>query len=515
MRCDPLKSLINSKRELRAVRETKIFNTLTRQKEVLETREPNKICFYSCGPTVWNLIHIGNLRSAMVADLFYRYWKSLGYEVRYARNYTDVDDKIIKKASEEGEDPRSLSEKFIAEVEKDYREAGLLEPNFKPKVTEYLDSIIETIQGIVNSGVGYVQDGNVLFSVDRFKTYGKLSGKDVEQLEAGARVEVDMRKKNPLDFYLWKTAKEGELAWSSPWGEGRPGWHIECSSMIRSLFGDQIDVHHGGIDLIFPHHENEIAQSEACSSKHPFSRYWLHHEFVTVNEEKMSKSVGNVFLAREFLNKFGGEVARYMMLVPHYRSPIDFSENSVWTAIKSLIRIYEAKELAEGILKKTGSKANAAAAKASAFQKLAEDCREEMQKHFADDMATPAAIASFFDFIREFNKAVHSSAETEQFEIAKLFLSVVENPIGEILGLGFASVTESLQRLNQTLRQLKGEEVSNEDELLDSQIESLLQERQQARLDKNFKRADEIRDLLLKSHIEIKDTPNGAKWHRR
>lgn len=488
-----------------------IFNSLHRKKEKLETYKSGELKFYSCGPTVYNLIHVGNLRSALVSDLFFRYWKSIGYKVQYARNYTDVDDKIIKKANEEGKSSEEVSEFFIQEVEKDYRAAGIQEPTFKPKVTAHIESVIQTISKIIENSGAYVDGQDVIYSVDSFKNYGQLSGKNLDQLIAGSRVEVKGNKKNPLDFYLWKAAKPGEPSWKSPWGLGRPGWHIECSAMILDLLGPKIDVHHGGVDLVFPHHENEIAQSEAASHEHPFSRYWLHHEFVTVNEQKMSKSIGNVFQAREFLDRFGGELARYLMLSPHYRSPIDFSENSLRTALSSLERIYSAKKLAGDLVLAHSSVTEK---QDKAFDDLVSKFSEKIDLAYADDFHTPQVLSSFFELIREFNSCAYHLSAREQKYRAKVFIEQLDKHLGVVLGVGGLGASQALDHLHEISKKIEGlsTESVSEDRPTAEEIDALLQERVAARQNKDFARSDEIRDELSRRGVVVKDTPLGAKW---
>jgi len=490
------------------VEETFIFNTLSRKKEKLTPAHAGELRFYSCGPTVYNLIHIGNLRTAMVADMFVRYWKKSGYKVLYARNYTDVDDKIIKRAAEEACSISDLAEQYIKEVEKDYKRAGLLEPTYKPKVTETLDEITQLILDIVHAGHAYRVEGNVIFSVKSFQAYGDLSGKPLEKLMAGARVDVDKEKKDPLDFYLWKQSSKDEIGWESPWGKGRPGWHIECSAMIRKYLGDQIDVHHGGVDLIFPHHENEIAQSECGGSQHPFARYWVHNAFLTIKKEKMSKSIGNVFLAREFLDQFSGEMARYLMLTPHYRSPIDFSENSLWTAAKALERIYETKKLAQECIQ--GAKASSKPS--ASFQDLVTKTRSQMKAAYADDMHTPGVVAHFFDLIREYNKIAQQGSNEERRANAELFIECLQSEVVEVLGFGSESPETSLEGLSRIQKKIKGIDSSPQERLPAEKIETLIKEREQSRRQKDFQRADEIRNELASQGVELKDTAQGTKW---
>lgn len=381
-----------------SIRPIWLTNSLTGKKERLETLQPGKLTFYSCGPTVYNLIHIGNLRAALVADLFFKFFRRAGYDVQFVRNYTDVDDKIINRARQEAVSSEQIALKYITEVEKDYALAGLDEPTHKTTVTSHIPEIIRMIEKIIQNKKAYSVDGEVFFSVSDFPDYGKLSKRNLDELEVGARVEVNEKKRNPLDFSLWKPAKPGEPYWDSPWGKGRPGWHIECSAMASKWLGDRIDIHHGGEDLIFPHHENEIAQSESASCCSPFVKYWLHSAFLTISKEKMSKSLGNVFLARDFLSKYSGEVARYLLLSVHYRSVIDFGDEAIENALVGLQRIYEAKERAQKI---SGLKRAVADLRAEtmwgSFVVDCERARERVLDSLANDFSTPNYCRSFFN----------------------------------------------------------------------------------------------------------------------
>lgn len=489
----------------------RVTNSLGRKREVLETRTPGKLTMYSCGPTVYNLIHIGNLRAALVADLFFRVFRRAGYDVTYVRNYTDIDDKIIKRSLEEKITAKDVSEKYIQEVEKDYRLAGLLEPTHKTKATEFVPGMLKMIQKLIDRGHAYVVQGEVFYSVESFKTYGKLSGRNLEELQAGARVEVDVKKKNPMDFSLWKPAKPGEPSWESPWAAGRPGWHIECSVMATEIMGDCIDVHHGGPDLIFPHHENEIAQSEGATGHEPFSKYWLHNALITMSQEKMSKSLGNVVLARHFLEKYSTDVTRMMLLSVHYRSNLDFSEETIENTLTSLERLYEAKRRAQKLSKKRVAmpmpRAEGLWAEFVADVELA---RKEINDAIYNDFNTPGVLGAVFTLIRKFNRVLEEPQVEATPSVvlgADAFLKLLNEDLESILGVGGTDGETACEDLRR-IRALSGKIQPHE-------IEALIAERNQARKDKNFKRADEVRDELLAKNVEIKDGPSGTTWKYR
>ncbi len=496
-----------------SIRPIRLTNTLTGKKELLETLEPGKLSLYSCGPTVYNLIHIGNLRAAMVADMFFRLFRRAGYDVNFVRNYTDVDDKIITRARQEGTTSEDIARKYIAEVEKDYAVAGLLEPNHKTTVTTHMAEIISMIEKIIAHGQGYVVEGEVFFSVKDFPGYGKLSHRNIDELEAGARVEINEKKRNPLDFSLWKPAKPGEPFWESPWGRGRPGWHIECSAMASKWLGDRIDVHHGGEDLVFPHHENEIAQSEAACGKAPFVKYWLHSAFLTLSKEKMSKSIGNVFLARDFLTQYSGEIARYLLLSVHYRSIIDFGDESIENAMTGLTRIYEAKHKAKAL---AGAKRAVPDLRAESlwgdFVAECEKTREQILEAMANDFGTPEVLSAVFQLTREFNRiSVEPLAQATPSAVlgAQAFIGILENDLGDLMGLGRLDPEKALADLARVKAARSGGKISPE------QVEALIVERRNARAAKNFGRADEIRKELLEKGVEIKDGPQGTTWEYR
>ena len=499
----------------KAPREVRITNTMTGKKEPLVPIVPGKVSFYSCGPTVYGLIHIGNLRGGLVADMTYRYLQRAGYDVTYVRNYTDVDDKIIKKANEEGISPDDVAKKYTIEAERDYAMAGMVEPTHKPCVTTHIAEIITLIERIIANGMAYVApDGEVLFEINKFPGYGKLSHKQIDELVAGARVEVSDKKRNPLDFALWKPAKPGEPYWESPWGRGRPGWHIECSAMSSRWLGDRIDLHHGGEDLVFPHHENEIAQSEAAAGHGPFVKIWLHHAFLTLSKEKMSKSLGNVFSARDFLSTYGGEMARYLLLGVHYRTIIDFDEKLIENAMSSLTRIYEAKQKA---LELAGGKKSAADIRAESlwgsFVAECESVKREIDDHYANDFNTPGALASLFTLIRSFNRTLgepFAQATPSAVLGAQALLQVIEEDIGSVIGVGRLLPEKALKDLQGVQLKLSGKSAA--DRPADEQIAALIEQRAQAKAAKNFAEADRIRKELEAQGVVLKDSPQGTTW---
>ena len=465
----------------------KIYNTLTRQKEEFVPVHPGKVGMYVCGPTVYNYIHIGNARPMIIFDTVRRYFEYKGYEVNYVSNFTDVDDKIIKKANEEGVTATEIAERYIKECKQDMEALNIKPATHQPRATEEIGGMIKMIQTLIEKGHAYEVDGTVYFKTRSFKDYGKLSKKNIDDLEAGHReikVTGEEGKKDPLDFVLWKPKKEGEIAWDSPWGEGRPGWHIECSEMSKKYIGDTIDIHAGGEDLIFPHHENEIAQSEACNDE-KFANYWMHNGFLNINNKKMSKSAGNFFTVREIGEKYPLQVIRFFMLSAHYRTPLNFSDTLVESAKIGLDRILTAIDLCREMAAKeeTGSLSDAEKehfAKVEALVKKFEDAME-------DDFNTADAVSAIFEIVRESNSTVKDFSA----DYAKKVLKVLEDLCG-VLGI----------------------ETTKEEEILDEEIEKLIEERQAARKNKDFARADEIRDQLLEQGIVLKDTREGVKWSR-
>ncbi len=460
----------------------KIYNTMTRKKEEFVPIDENEIKMYVCGPTVYNYIHIGNARPAVVFDTMRRYMEYKGKNVKFVQNFTDVDDKIINKALDEGVSAREISEKYIGEYFRDAEALNLKKATVHPKVTENMDEIIAFVKALVEKGYAYEADGDVYYRTRRFGGYGRLSGQNIEDLEAGARISVGEKKEDPLDFALWKARKiDGEPAWESPWGFGRPGWHIECSAMSNKYLGETIDIHGGGQDLEFPHHENEIAQTEAYTGK-KFSNYWMHNAYITIDNEKMSKSKGNFFTVRDILKRYTGEEIRYFLLSGHYRSPINFSEELMTQSRNALGRMHNAKQNLEHLIR-NGSDLMTEAESAE-LEKLGK-YRDKFESAMEDDLNTADAISAVFELIRDINTAVKDGASKE-----------------------FAGgCMELLRELTSVLGILQDEE---EDGISD-EILALVEERQEARKTKNFARADEIRDILKSKGLAVEDTPQGPR----
>ena len=467
----------------------KIFNTLTRRKEEFVPLEEGKVKMYVCGPTVYNLIHIGNARPMIIFDTVRRYLEYKGYEVNYVSNFTDVDDKIIKKAIEEGVSAEEVSTRYIKECKKDMADMNVKPATTAPQATQEIQGMIDMIQTLIDKGYAYpAADGTVYFRVKKFKEYGKLSHKNLDDLQSGFRslkVSGEDQKEDPLDFVLWKPKKEGEPSWPSPWCDGRPGWHIECSVMSKKYLGEEIDIHAGGEDLIFPHHENEIAQSECCNGK-IFARYWMHNGFLNIDNRKMSKSLGNFRTVRQIGEQYDLQVLRFFMLNAHYRSPLNFSADLMEAAKNSLERILEA----AGKLK--DRKDNAAKESITGEElellKEAEGFVTKFEDAMDDDFNTADALAAIFELVKFANT------------------NVDENSSREFAG----GLYEELFKLSDVL----GLKIEKKEEIIDKEIEDLIQERQAARKAKDFKRADEIRDELLKKGIILKDTREGVKWQR-
>lgn len=461
----------------------KIYNTLTGKKEEFVPLEPGKVKMYVCGPTVYDYIHIGNARPYVIFDTIRRYMEYKGLDVNYVQNFTDVDDKIINKANKEGVDSTVISERYIKEALKDAEGLNVEPATKNPKVTEEMPEIIEMIQTLIDKGYAYEVNGSVFYDTKAFKDYGKLSGKNIDDLEAGARIEVDTQKKNPMDFVLWKPKKPGEPAWQSPWGEGRPGWHIECSVMAKKYLGDTIDIHAGGEDLIFPHHENEIAQSEAANGA-PFAKYWMHNGFINVDNEKMSKSKGNFFTLRDIVAEVPYDVVRFFILSGHYRSPINFSRELMQAAGNGLDRIKTCGKNLEFLLDK------AQGSMTGDEKQLAEQCdkfRAQFEAAMDDDFNTADAITAIFDLVKFANVNLNDGSSKELVEaVYKEFKSLCD-----ILGI----------KLEE-----KQAEVDVE------KIEALIAERTAAKKNKDYARADEIRAQLADMGIAIEDTRAGVRW---
>ncbi|MTV49502.1 cysteine--tRNA ligase [Heliobacillus mobilis] len=478
----------------------KVYNTLKREKETFVPLKAGKVGMYVCGPTTYDYIHLGNARPLVVFDTVRRYLEYTGYEVDYIQNFTDIDDKIINRANEVGEDPIQLAARFVEEYFQDAKALNVRPATVHPKVSTHMGDIIAMIRRLEEKGHAYEMEGDVYFSIPSFKDYGKLSGRSQEDMQAGARVEVDERKRHPMDFALWKKVKPGEPSWDSPWGKGRPGWHIECSAMSQKYLGDTFDIHGGGQDLIFPHHENEIAQSEACTSTAPMARYWLHNGFITVNQEKMSKSLGNFFTLRQILKKFSGDVVRFYLLSTHYRSPLDFDDTKLEAAQKGLQRLRTGRRLLEEALKDSARQSgnNRPAAQreklADQWTKTKNDFREAMD----DDFNTALALSLLFDLARETNAFLHGG-EGLGAEDLQLLRHVAEtfDQLSGVMGIELSETAEAA-----------------DDSLVDGLMDLLISLRAEARKKKDWATADKIRDGLKELAIIIEDTPQGARWKK-
>ncbi len=475
----------------------RVYNTMTAQKEEFRPLVPGKVGMYVCGVTVYDYCHIGHARANIVFDVIYRYLQFAGFETTYVRNYTDVDDKIINRANERHISSKDLAEEFITAFDQDMDALGLLRPTHEPRATEYIAEIIGICEKLIDKGLAYASGGDVYYSVDKFSSYLKLSKRNMEEMQAGARIAPGEQKRNPMDFALWKAAKPGEPSWESPWGPGRPGWHIECSAMSSSLLGDTFDIHGGGRDLIFPHHENEIAQSEGASGK-PFAKYWIHNGFVNVNQEKMSKSLGNFFTIRDILQTYDPEVVRFFILTSHYRSPIDFSDQNLLEAQSGLSRFYEALDLAETVL--------AAIPKEAENSDEGAQLEEKFRAAMDDDFNTALAIAHLFEGVRTMNRLIATKKFAKKADLVAqvrdLHATILR--LGEVLGLFRSVPAVWLEKVR--MAGLSRLEISQEE------IEQLIQERLTARQEKNFARGDEIRDELDARGILLLDTREGTSW---
>ncbi len=459
------------------------YNTLTNKKEIFKTIEENKVKMYVCGPTVYDFIHIGNARPVVVFDTLRRYFLYKGYEVEYVQNFTDIDDKIIKKANEQNKESSFIANNFIEEFMKDVKSLNALEATHYPKVTEEINIILKMIDELISKGYAYEINGAVYFNTKKHEQYGKLSNRKLEDLLAGARVEVVEEKENSTDFVLWKPAKENEPSWNSKYGLGRPGWHIECSAMAKKYLGDTIDIHAGGEDLIFPHHENEIAQSE-CSNGKPFANYWLHNGFININNEKMAKSAGNFFTVRDILKKFDGNVVRFFILSGHYRSPINFSDELMLSAKNGLDRIKKCYDNLKFLLQ---TNENSLLEEEKKLLEKVQNFKTIFDEKMDDDFNTADAISVIFDLVKFTNINVSKNS-------SKDFIEAILNQIDEflyVIGINFE---------NQL------------DKNFEKEILQLIEERKQAKKEKNFLRADEIREYLLSKGVVLEDTRSGVKW---
>ncbi len=471
-----------------------VYNTLSNTKEVFKSLEPNKVKLYLCGPTVYDLLHIGNFRGPITFNLMRNWLEKCGYDVNFVYNYTDIDDKIINKAIVEGVESSVISERFIKEFEKDFTRLGLKPHTHNPRVSEHMDSIITMVETLIEKKKAYVVDGEVFYEIDTFKNYGKLSKNNLDDLQAGQRVEVDSRKRSPFDFVLWKPSKEGEPKWSSPWGEGRPGWHIECSAMIKSILGETIDIHGGGIDLIFPHHECEIAQGEGCSDK-TYCNYWIHNNFINMNNEKMSKSLGNIISCRAFMDQYHPEILKYMFLSAHYRSVMTISDDKIFQTVSALNRIYTSLLLA----KETISDSSLEVQKDDAFDKKLLEFDKKIKKSLNDDFNTAEFISIVFEAVRTFNSLGFANKKKRSpvhRGASQSFLSWMNN-YGQMSALFNEEPKELLEQLDEMVIRLK--DISKE------QVEKLIQLRNKAREDKDWDSADKYRVELEGMGIELFD----------
>lgn len=476
-----------------------VYNSLSRKKENFQSLVAGQVKMYCCGPTVYDLLHVGNFRGAIFYNFVRQWFEHLGNKVTFVYNYTDVDDRIIQRANKENVTSDAIAEKFIAEFEKDFATLGLRKHDHNPRVTQHIEPIIDIIKVLIEKEKAYVVDGEVLYSISAFAEYGKLSGRNPDELIAGARVEIDQRKRNPLDFALWKPSKLGEPSWPSPWGLGRPGWHIECSAMVRNLLGDEIDIHGGGSDLIFPHHENEIAQSEGCTG-HQLARYWIHNNMFTFSGQKMSKSLGNVWRARDFLNEYNAEIYKYMVLNVHYRSLAEFSEMTADLAIKALARIYSSLNLAQSLLVEPGEMAPH-----PEWEQKFKTAWDKIETSLNDDFGTPEAFAQIFDLVRDFNAQFRRGMKLnpKMRQAVELYLVFVRK-FGAMMSLFQQEPSQFLFDLDNRLLEKKN--FKRED------IDKMVSEREKVREAKDFKKADELRGELTAMGIQVADTPQGSFW---
>ncbi len=469
----------------------RIYNTASRRLEELKPLKDNRVGMYVCGVTVYDFCHIGHGRSAVAFDIIFRYLNYKGYDVTFVKNFTDVDDKIIKRANEEGTTCEEVANRFINEYYKDMEKLNILKPNYEPRATEHIKEIIGLVQRLIDKGYAYEVEGDVYYSVEKFPEYGKLSHKNIEELKSGARIEINEKKRNPLDFALWKRSKENEPWWESPWGRGRPGWHIECSAMSMKYLGESFDIHGGGEDLIFPHHENEIAQSEAATGK-PFAKYWIHNGFVRINKEKMSKSLGNFFTLRDVLSRYNGETLRYFLLLTHYRSPIDFSFEGLDSAKEALNRYYNfIQRLEETNFEKKGEPSQK-------LENILNSLINRFEEAMDDDFNAPKAIGEVFSTIRVFNQyldEVEKNSKTANKKYKEKFLDDM-NKISDVLGVFSTSSADWFIPEDLDVEWVK----------------KMIEERAIARKNKDYEKADRIRKELANHGIILEDARNYTRW---
>ena len=481
----------------------KIYNTLTKEKTLFTPLTPGKVYIYVCGPTVYDLLHIGNFRGAIFFNLVRNWLEHLQYQVTYVYNYTDIDDKIIQRAYKESVSTEDIAHKYILEFEKDYKALGLKPHTHNPRATNHIPHIIAMIQSLIDRNYAYLtESGEVFYAIEQFTEYGKLSGKNIDELQAGARVEVSRHKHNPLDFVLWKPSKDNEPAWDAPWGRGRPGWHIECSAMSCHLLGQTIDIHGGGMDLIFPHHENEIAQSEGASSQ-PFVKYWMHHNLIQWGAEKMSKSLGNIISTRSFLKEHHPEILKYMMLINHYRSPSVFSSSQIDHAIAGLARIYSALHLAQ-----QKSSSPAPQDKLNSFTQSLNIAQNKITEALNDDFNTPEMFAQIFEMVRVFNTLCVEKKSSRHIiaylgGIPELFTEFIQKQ-GALLALFQEEPALFLRQIDDML--LRQKKLKRQD------IDQWVEERVQARKAKDYQKSDQIRDKLLEKGIQLYDSDEATVW---
>ncbi len=466
----------------------RLYNTLTNKKEEFVPITPGEVTMYVCGPTVYNFFHIGNGRTFIVFDTIRRYFEYRGYKVKFVQNFTDIDDKMIKRANEEGLTVKKVGDKYIKEYYTDADALNIERATVNPRATEYIGQIIKFVKDLIDKGYAYEVDGDVYFSTKKFEGYGKLSGQNLDELQAGARINVDERKKDPMDFAIWKAKKEGEPAWNCPWGEGRPGWHIECSCMAKNILGETIDIHAGGMDLAFPHHENEIAQSEALTGK-PFAHYWLHSAYVNVNNKKMSKSLNNFFTARDVLKEYDADVIRFLMLSCHYRIQLNYSADLLDSAKASVARLYNAIGNLENLIDEVSrDEMNEDEKK---YLDSLNKYREKYIEKMDDDFNTADAITAIFDLVKDINTNINGESSKELAQGALALIRELGAPLGILQ---------------------KSTKVDLADEA--EEIESLIEQRQEARKNRDFALADKIRDDLKARGIVLEDTPQGVRWKK-
>ena len=487
----------------------KIFNTATRKKEVFKPLKEGSIGIYVCGITAYDVCHVGHARAAIVFDVVVRYLRARGYEVTYVKNFTDIDDKIINRANEEGVNFTKISERYIKLHNEDMEALGVVTPSVTPKATEHMEDMIALIRVLEEKGYAYCVDGDVYFAINNYRQYGGLSGRNLEEMIAGARIDVNDKKKNPLDFALWKNSKEGEPFWESPWGKGRPGWHIECSAMSRRYLGETFDIHGGGEDLIFPHHENEIAQSQAATGK-PLAHYWMHNGFVKINSEKMSKSLGNIFPVREILKNYHPEVLRLFMLQSHYRSPVDYSESSLAEARSSLIRCYTTLQLLKNAQSKWIADIQPNIQKNSVQEEKYSDKFKELADKFNaaldDDFNTAQALGYVFDMVRLTNNLIADEKNIPDFSKGGVLAAAkkIFDHFSAVLGVFQNDPDQFFLRDKETELRKRGLNIE--------EIEGLIKQRQAARESKDWARADAIRKELAGLHIALKDSADNTSW---